>query len=84
MNDGMIEKLETIADSINNKFKCGFQGTFQSSKPYYILKKPIILPKNRNFEAALIYISTDNYLANITSSNNNLIYSTDTGAKWKQ
>jgi hypothetical protein len=83
MNDGMLEKLETIADSINNKFKCGLQGTFQSSKPYYILKTPIILPKNRNFEAALIYISTDNYLANITSDNNKLIYSLDAGKTWK-
>jgi hypothetical protein len=83
MNDGMIDKLEMIADSINNKFKCGFQGTFQSSKSYYILKKPIILPKNRNFEAALIYVSTDNYLVNITSSNNKLIYSTDAGVSWK-
>jgi hypothetical protein len=83
MNDSAVEKLETIADSINNKFKCGFQGTFKSSNPYYILKSPIILPKNRNFEAALIYISTDNYLANITSSNNKLIYTTDAEATWK-
>lgn len=82
MNDGMLEKLETIADSINNKFKCGFQGTFQSSKPYYVLKRPIMLPKNRNFEAALIYISTDNYLANITSNNNMLIYTINAGATW--
>jgi hypothetical protein len=83
MNDVMIEKLETIADSMNNKFKCGIQGTFQSSKPYYRLMSPIILPKNRTFEAALIYISTDNYLANITNDNNKFIYSTDFGDKWK-
>ena len=83
MNNDMIEKLETITDSMNNKFKCALQGTFQSSKPYYKLKTPIILPKNRKFEAALIYISTDNYLANITEGNNKLIYSTDIGRTWK-
>ena len=83
MNEIMIEKLETIADSINNKFKCGIQGTFQSSKPYYELPRPIILPKNRNFEAALIYIATDNYLPNITNSNNKFICSTDGGVTWR-
>jgi hypothetical protein len=39
MNEGMINNLETLADLFNNKFKCGLQGTFRASKPYYELQQ---------------------------------------------
>ena len=83
MNDSTISHLQHIGDVLSNKFKCSFQGTFRSSHPIYSLPKPITLPKNRNFEAALIYFATDNYLVNIDIHNQNFIYSSDQGKTWK-
>jgi hypothetical protein len=78
-----ISKLQHIGDVLSNKFRCSFNGTFRASNPVYNLPRPLTLPKNRNFEAALIYFATDNYLANIDKSNQQFIYSTDSGKTWK-
>lgn len=69
-NDDALAKLQLIGDVLSNKFKCLFQGTFRSSNPVYSLPKPITLPRNRNFEAALIYFASDNYLVNVHEHNN--------------
>lgn len=78
-----ISHLQHIGDILSTKFKASFQGTFRASNPVYTLPRPITLPKNRTFEAALIYFATDNYLVNIEVSNQQFIYSTDKGATWK-
>jgi hypothetical protein len=83
MNESMLSHLETIVDVTSVKFKKQFQGTFRAQNPIYKIRKPITLPKNRNFEAALIYFATDNYLVNIVSNNQNFIYSSDKGRTWK-
>ena len=45
--------------------------------------KGLTLPKNQNFEAAMIYFATDNYLANIDENNQQFIYSANGGKTWK-
>jgi hypothetical protein len=50
----------------------------------YTLPRPLILRKNRNLEAALIYFATDNYLVNIDESNQRFIYSPDNGVTRKK
>src|SRR5829696_524180 len=83
MNDSAISQLQHIGDVLSNKFKCSFQGTFRSSNPVYSLPRPLTLPRNRNFEAALIYFATDNYLVNIDTHNQKFIYSSNKGTVWK-
>jgi hypothetical protein len=78
-----VNRLQHIGDILSSKYKASFQGTFRASNPVYVLPKPLILPKNRSFEAALIYFATDNYLVNIDETNQQFIYSTDKGATWK-
>jgi hypothetical protein len=80
-----LEKLKDINDTLNYKFKCSFQGIFKSSDPVYKVPNPVYLPKNRNYEAAMIFYSTDNYLENISpnKNNNKFHYSPDKGVTWQ-
>jgi hypothetical protein len=82
-DEASISQLQHIGDILSTKFKCSFSGTFRASNPVYSLPRPITLPKNRNFEAALIYFATDNYLVNIDENNQLFIYSIDKGVTWK-
>lgn len=82
-DEASISHLQRIGDVLSNKFKASFQGTFRASNPVYTIPRPITLPKNRNFEAALIYFATDNYLVNIDASNQRFVYSVDKGTTWK-
>jgi hypothetical protein len=75
--------LSKLSDTLCNKFKCSFSGTFRASNPVYTLPRPLVLPKNRNFEAALIYFATDNYLVNIDENNQRFIYSTNSSETCK-
>jgi len=44
---------------------------------------PLVLEENKEYEAALIHLSTYNSIPNITQNNNVFKYSTDGGASWK-
>lgn len=78
-----ISKLQNVVDILSDKFKCSFSGTFKASNPVYNLPKPLTLPSNRKYEAALLYFAGDNYLPNVDNTNNRFTYSSDRGTTWK-
>lgn len=82
MNDQSLEKLGEVSSILSTKES--FYLTFNSNKTdfNYKFNTPLKLKSNRNYELALQYFSTSNYLVNITQYNNRFIYSIDNGANW--
>ena len=83
-NDSVLE-LQKLNNILNTKYTCCFNGVFNLSDPVYILPQPKILPSGRNYRAAMIYYSCDNYFENISPelNNNYFYYSSDKGRTWK-
>ena len=82
MNDQTLEKLQQLNDTLSSKDS--FYLTFNSKKSVFEISfpTPIKLNPNRKYECALQYLSTSNYLINVTDANNKFIYSHDSGLIW--
>jgi hypothetical protein len=81
-NDKAIEALQNLSDMLSTKYSGYLSFTFKGSKHLYRFPTPIKLNPKRNYEMGLQYITTSNYLVNITEKNNKFIYSADGGVKW--
>src|SRR5438093_2974926 len=79
----MIEdRLQEIGDLLSNKHSSYY--VFHSKKSDFNIKfpTPIKLNPQRNYELALHYFSSSNYIVNISDENNRFVYSHDTGKTW--
>jgi hypothetical protein len=81
-NDKAIEALQNMSDMLSTKLSTYLTFTFKGSKHLFRFPTPIKLNPNRNYEIGLQYLTTSNYLVNISEKNNKFIYSVDGGVKY--
>ncbi len=73
LNNGKtIETLQNLSD-MSTKLSTYLTFTFKGSKHLFRFPTPIKLIPNRNYEIGLQYITTSNYLVNISEKNNKFI-----------
>lgn len=82
MSEKQIELLQELNDTISSKYSDYWVYYFKDPSFNFIFENPVKLNHNRNYELALHFITTSNYLINIGDNNNKFYYSIDGGKTW--